>query len=37
MKYVTSMVIGFDHSNEFDVNYCSDCVKSYKFGNSPDL
>jgi len=28
VRYVTSMVLDFDHSNEFDVNYCFECVNN---------
>lgn len=30
---MTSMVLDFDYSNEFDVNYCFECVNNYEFGN----
>lgn len=33
VRYVISMVLGFGHSNEFDVNYCFECVNNYEFGN----
>ena len=34
MRYVTAMVSAFDYNNEFDMNYCFECVNNYEFGNS---
>jgi hypothetical protein len=28
------MVLDFDYSNEFDVNYWFECVNNYEFDNS---